>query len=64
MKFKRGELQRSIDTRGLTQARFAKIAEVSPKTVWKACQGQRLSKNSWSLILLALTRMPPLEKVS
>jgi predicted transcriptional regulator len=64
MKFRRGQLKRMLDGRGLTVREFARIAEVAPNTVMRGCRGELLTKQSWGRILIALTRMPPLEKVS
>jgi hypothetical protein len=56
--FRRGALQKQINDRGINQETFAKLAGLSDKTIWSACQGLPISKGSRSKIRAALTVVP------
>lgn len=61
MHFPDGYLQHELDRRSLSQEDFAKIAGVSPTTVYRACKGEALKKRSYGKIRVSLSVVPVLE---
>jgi hypothetical protein len=60
MRFKKGDLEKQILSRGLSQRGFADLAGVSTNTLRKACRGEKLTKLTWGKILIGLKRTTPL----
>jgi predicted transcriptional regulator len=61
MRFPSGALQRELDKRGVSQEDFAKIANVSPDTIYRGNKGAGLKKQTYSKIVVALSVVPVLE---